>query len=388
MSWASIITVAASAALGILGWGSPAPGWAQGTAILMPVLWASARSRWVAGLVVMAYTTAASRGLIPGIAEFFGTNLAHGLALWLAAGLLTGLAGLACWHRSPAVRVLLLPVLLLALIVPPAGLVGWAHPVTAAGWLFPGSGWLGLVATVGLAMLLAWRRPLIHAAAAFVPLLAVGAMFTAPVEIPGGWSGHNTHFHFGVGSSAQRDPMEEIRRHWAMQSLVATDDAGPVHVLPETVGGTWNSQASAEWQRLLADLPGHTVLMGAYEPTTGSEYNNVLVEVTAEGSRIAYRQRTPIPVGMWRPWDDTSAVPQWLEQKGTVTVAGQRAAILVCYEALLVWPVLHSIQEQPELLVSIASTWWAPESIHRSQRHAMQSWARLFEIPLVEAYNR
>jgi len=386
MHLASIIAVLASAALGVLAWGSPAPGWAQAAAILMPVLWASASNRWIAGLIVMAYTTAASRGLIPGIAEFFDTNLVHGLTLWLAAGLFTGLVGLACWHRSPSFRVLLLPVMMLALIVPPAGLVGWAHPVTAAGWLFPGSGWLGLVVTVALAMLLAWKRPLIHATAVFVPLLAVGATLNEPAEIPSGWSGHNTHFHFGVGSSAQRDPMEEIRRHWAMQSQVATA-TGPVHVLPETVGGRWNSQASADWQRLLVDMPGHTVLMGVYESLPRGGYHNALVEITAEGSRIAYRQRTPIPVGMWRPWDNSGAVPQWISQPGTVDVAGHQAAVLICYEAFLVWPVLHSVLNQPELFITIASTWWAPKSIHRSQHHAMQSWSRLFKIPLVEAYN-
>lgn len=387
MNLASIATVLASFALGVLAWGSPAPGWVQGVSILMPVLWASASNRWIAGLVVMAYTTAASRGLIPGIAEFFDTNLAHGLALWLCAGLFTGLAGLLCWHRSAAVRVLLLPVLLLALIIPPAGLVGWAHPITAAGWLFPGAGWFGLAATVALAMLLAWQRPLLNAAAAVIPMLVVASLLAAPVERPSGWSGHNTNFHFGVGSSAERDPMKEIRRHWSMQSQVA-DGTGPVHVLPETVGGTWNDQASAEWERFLADQPGQTVLMGAYEPTSGQDYNNALVEVTAEGSRIIYRQRTPIPVGMWRPWSDASAVPQWLSQAGTVTVAGKQAAVLVCYEALLVWPVLHSIQQQPDLLLSVASTWWAPESIHRSQRNAMRAWSQLFNLPLVEAYNK
>lgn len=387
MSWVSIATVIASAAIGVLAWGSPAPGWVQGTAILMPVLWASARNRWVAGLVVMAYTTAASRGLIPGIVEFFGSSIAHSLALWFGAGLLTGLVGVVCWHRSAIARVLLLPVMLLALIVPPAGFVGWAHPVTAAGWLFPGSGWLGLVATVALAMLLAWQRPLLNAVAAFTPLLALAFVVAGPVQVASGWSGHNTHFHFGVGSLVVRDPMQEIQRHWDMQQQVIESN-GPVHVLPETVGGIWNAQAGDEWRRMLGDMPGHTVLMGAYERAQGSHYNNALVEVTDSGSRVVYRQRTPIPVGMWRPWDDTSAIPQWLDQPGTVIVAGKRAAVMVCYEALLVWPVLHSVLEQPELLVSIASTWWAPESIHHSQRHAMQSWSRLFQIPLVEAYNR
>ena len=128
-------------------------------------------------------------------------------------------------------------------------------------------------------------------------------------------------------------------------------------------------------------------MRGAYEPADDGNYHNVLVEITSTGSRVVYRQRMPIPVGMWRPWSNSSAVPEWLNQSGAVAVAGQQVAVLVCYEALLIWPVLHSVLEKPALLISIASVWWAPESIHRSQHNAMQSWARLFDISLVEAYN-
>ena len=230
MRWASITAVLAAAALGVLAWGSPAPSWTQSSAILIPVIWASASNRWVAGLVVMSYTTAASRGLIIGIAQFFGTHLAHGFALWLVAGLFTGFAGWACWHKSAAVRVFLVPVLLIVLIVPPIGLVGWAHPLTAAGWLFPGMGWLGLFAEMMVAMLLAWRSPLLNALVAFLPILAWSAALSTPAQIPEGWQGHNTHFHFGVGSTKERNPIGEIRRHWAMQSQVA-ESVGPVHVL-------------------------------------------------------------------------------------------------------------------------------------------------------------
>ena len=386
MRWASITAVLAAAAIGVLAWGSPAPSWTQSSAILIPVIWASASNRWLAGCVVMSYTTAASRGLIIGIAQFFDTHLAYGVALWLAAGLFTGFAGWACWHKSAAIRVFLVPVLLIVLGVPPIGLVGWAHPLTAAGWLFPGMGWFGLFAVIIVSMLLAWRSPLLNALVAFLPILAWSAYLSTPAQIPEGWQGHNTHFHFGVGSTENRDLIEEIRRHWAMQSQVA-ESVGPVHVLPETVGGKWNTQASTDWQRLLADIPGHIVLMGAYEPADDGNYHNVLVEITSTGSRVVYRQRMPIPVGMWRPWSNSSAVPEWLNQSGAVAVAGQQVAVLVCYEALLIWPVLHSVLEKPALLISIASVWWAPESIHRSQHNAMQSWARLFDISLVEAYN-
>jgi hypothetical protein len=42
--------------------------------------------------------------------------------------------------------------------VPPIGIVGWAHPITAAGILFPGWGWPGLAATVIILLAMTSRR--------------------------------------------------------------------------------------------------------------------------------------------------------------------------------------------------------------------------------------
>lgn len=117
-------------------------------AMLFPALWASARSRIVVALVSAAYFLAASRGLSQGVANFYGSDLWPGMLLWLAASLSFVAVHTALWTRRPewgrAMRFGLAAVLM---AVPPFGIVGWAHPLTAAGVLFPGWGWAGLAAT-------------------------------------------------------------------------------------------------------------------------------------------------------------------------------------------------------------------------------------------------
>src|SRR5579883_3455199 len=43
------------------------------------------------------------------------------------------------------------PLALVITAAPPIGIIGWASPLTSAGVLFPGTRWLGLIATMALA---------------------------------------------------------------------------------------------------------------------------------------------------------------------------------------------------------------------------------------------
>jgi hypothetical protein len=47
---------------------------------------------------------------------------------------------------------------------------------------------------------------------------------------------------------------------------------------------------------------------------------------------------------MWKPLTD-SGVPLNLLGTGTVQFAGKRAAILICYEQLIVWPALTALMD-------------------------------------------
>ncbi|MDP1086685.1 hypothetical protein Q6245_30445, partial [Klebsiella pneumoniae] len=75
-------------------------------------------------------------------------------------------------------------------------------------------------------------------------------------------------------------------------------------LFPETVAGLWLGGTAKLWQR--EALPG-TIVLGASLQHPGGEYTNALVALTNEGEQIIYRQRVPVPVGMWHPWAADSA---------------------------------------------------------------------------------
>ena len=104
---------------------------------LIPVLWTLVSNRWLAGFVPACYVLAATRGLIGGSMVFFDHGALFGVILWLAAAVPHYFAGVLCWQRQRTARILCgIPLLCLALALPPVMLVGWAHPLLAAGlWL-------------------------------------------------------------------------------------------------------------------------------------------------------------------------------------------------------------------------------------------------------------
>ncbi|BAP81946.1 conjugal transfer protein TraB (plasmid) [Bradyrhizobium diazoefficiens] len=71
-----------------------------------------------------------------------------------------------------------------------------------------------------------------------------------------------------------------------------------------------------------------------------------------------------------------------------VESAGHRVAPLICYEQLLVWPVLQSMLHSPDVLVAIGNDWWtAGTNMLAIQRASTEAWARLFGLPLVLSFN-
>jgi hypothetical protein len=63
--------------------------------------------------------------------------------------------------------------------------------------------------------------------------------------------------------------------------------------------------------------------------------------------------------------------------------------VLICYEQLLLWPVLQSMLHSPTAIVAPGNGWWtAGTSIVAIQNASVMAWARLFGLPIVTAFNR
>jgi hypothetical protein len=100
-----------------------------------------------------------------------------------------------------------------------------------------------------------------------------------------------------------------------------------------------------------------------------------------------FYQRVPVPIGMWRPFSKDS-VPLRLWAPGVLAIDHQRTALLICYEQMLVFPVLASMLRHPSVIVGLSNTFWFDgTTVPRYQATALRAWAKLFHLPLFSAVN-
>ncbi len=376
----------AAAMLGVFAWNGHLL--ALSALPLLALLWRCASSRRHAFTIAGAYYLAAGRGLFHGAGVFFGTSdalpaWAYGALVWIVPSIVLAGVWAGLWGNSH--RSLRLLAILFIVSVPPIGVIGWANPVTAAGALFPGTGWFGLVVCIAaLAYLAHARRPAISLAGVALVAVLCNALYHERSNPQ--WLALDTNLGASHGSDDDYD-----RLHALLDLVNQSSSDHPnvkVFVLPELVGGDWSMNA-LWWERTGSALRarGQTVLIGALKPLDrNSHYVNALFSVGADANR-AFVDRVPVPYSMWKPWTSGGADAFWLAP-GVHDFAGTRIATLICYEQLLIWPVLSSFLQAPTIIVGAANDWWARDtSISRIQMEATKAWGRLFGVPVVWVRN-
>ncbi|WP_395173096.1 conjugal transfer protein TraB [Roseibium alexandrii] len=381
----SLFCILGGMATGTIGWSANVLLLPVG--MLFPAFWAYAPSRSVATLVAAAHFLGASRGLPQGASIFFGSQYVIGLGLWVAASLIFVAVHSALWTQQSgwqrALRYFSATVLM---SLPPLGIMGWASPITAAGVLFPGWSWFGLAATAIL--LLAMTTNLWRIA---VPVVAGFAAWSAAVwtepKVIKGWIGINTTFRYEeagqhAGYAQQLETIALVRK--------AAGHGANVIVLPESALGLWTPTTERLWTDALSNSP--VTVIGGATIIHRDGYDTVMVELSGNGSRVLYRERMPVPVSMWQPWrrftGDGGRANAYFFDNPIAQVAGTRVVPLICYEQLIIWPVLQSMAMGSEMIVAISNGWWTGGSnITDIQRASVTAWAKLFDVPLVMAVN-
>jgi apolipoprotein N-acyltransferase len=361
--------------------------------LVAPLLVYHTKSRKHAYASMFSYYAAASWPLIPGAHAFFGVQGTPfiGLFLCLAAAALLALPwGLlfTCGRGKAAFSV---PLCILLTAVPPLGIIGWASPLLSAGVLFPSSKWFGLALIIIFLSVFRFKP-----AQSVVSLVLCALMFqfqyTRP-DLPAGWEAVNTNYG-GVG---QGDPdfTTEYNTHQSMQTTIIESHAA-VLLFPEHLIAHWNESTDVFWGNTLAAVAAEhrTVLIGAginlpatqRNPFAQNHYLNVLL-ARGEENTARYQERIPVPIAMWNALGD-DGVPMKLFGRGTIRIRAQKAAVLICYEQVLVWPILSSALEHPTILLTTSNDYWAKNTrIPAIQQSSVASWARLFHIPVLSATN-
>jgi hypothetical protein len=375
----------AAAGIGFVAWrGAPA---LIAAAAIIPVLVFWQQSRFEAFSVSFAYYATANWPLIPGVFGYFAPSgtILQAFLFWAVPSLLLPMPWISCWSPCASQALWRLPLAYFLGVAPPLGIIGWASPPTAAGILFPGWSWVGLGVLVTLSAL-AVLRP-IRAALIMVSLaLFANSLYPGNPPPPESWEGVYTVFD---RITDPVDPLPEFRVAERIQRMALASNSRVI-VFPEFVVPQWTEATEAFWQPTLAAARanGKTLLIGVGLPITGtSRYRNAVLTV-GKDTATPFLQRVPVPVIMWNPLKPERAVPLRLFGPGILEVEGQRAAILVCYEQLLSWPILQSAAQHPTLIVGLANDNWARSTpIPAAQQAALTAWARLFRLPKVLAVN-
>jgi len=395
----------------------------------MPIACLMAASRKAAFESTLGYYTAGLWPMIPGLQRYIGSSASAFIpfATWLSAAILLSMPWTIAWADRPAKYLWRVPLAFTATIIPPLGIIGFISPLTAGGYLFPSGSWAGLAAVALLpGILLAARAMAPRARLAVVCLafaacgfLAISGRVGTPVEartIPG-WVGVNTHFG---------DVSQPVRDYAASTFIQQTAAESPARVLifPEFIVPRWSEATEAFWRPTLdkcrkrdqvlvigAGLPSQGRIRNdrpafdfgdaidalerrdssspgitkAFEGSSPESVENTLLVLGANSGKLY--QRVPVPIGMWRPFSDVS-VPLRFAGPGVIEIDHQRAAVLICYEEILTFPVLASMLNHPTAIIGISNSFWFDDTtIPDYQAAALRGWARLFRLPLFMAVN-
>ena len=374
-----VLLVVASVLTGWIGWSGHI--FLVPVAVAFPILWSFAETRWQAGLVAAAYFLAASRGLPLGVANFYRQDIWPGILLWLIASSAFVISYTVAWTDQHGWRKLAHYLIAsVAIAVPPLVITGWAHPLTAAGVIFPGWGWWGLAAmAAGLGVMTTRHRQ--TAAVIMIGLwLWSAAQWTNPIQIAS-----LIGVDLEMGASLGRD--FSLTRQHDLIEITRHQQPGTTVVLPESTLGFWTPTIARFWQSKLADTEIKVIAGATIINEVG--YDNVLVHISSNSSEIVYRERMPVPVSMWQPWFRSSdGARAHFFANPVVDIDGLKIGPLICYELLLIWPVLQSVLHGPDVIIAVGNGWWTKgTSIPEVQRASAAAWARLFNLPLVLSFN-
>ncbi len=366
-------------------WGQPSAPWLMAAALLVPAMWGRSSTRLQAWATVFAYYLATSRGLPLGTGIFFENTapLWFGWALWIISSLVNASLWGIFWHPKRMHRAWILPLILIATSLPPFGLLNWTHPIVASGVILPGFGFLGLSILIALyALTVNFPRV---ATATVILMSGFAHSFYQPIKPLPHWKSIDTHF--GKLASGSNDFVSAFERILYVREKANALPSHTVLVLPETLLGTFTEVTRQTLRSVEEQLrqKESIILVGA-EIQSGKKFKNVLIALGTSVQEILV-QRVPVPIGMWRPWSDGGTESDILG-KGIAQIANVRLAYLICYEQLLVFPVLYSMASNPQILIGAANNWWARNtSIPIIQRQSLEAWGSLFSVPVTMAVN-
>lgn len=365
-------------------------------AAFLPVLVALCGSRREAFVLAAAYTAVLLRYVAPFIAAWFDDNLLAGSAAVVAFSLCTATAWCFCWTASPRAsrKAAAVAAGWLVALLPPSGVGAPGHAILAWGWLLPGSGWIGILASVA------------------VPSAIVAAVNSAPITrlrawgacvlsatVLAGWGGTSlptpaiTGLHAMTTHWGRLDGVDDVLSRIHQGGKLAAGRPERVVVWPESAIGRFDpSYEQVLRLEVLAPAKRRDIVhvIGMDKPEH-AQLRNVAVAYLPDGTRTVAYARQPAPVSLWRPWADSGSFLADYRASNVLRLPGAgRVAVIFCYEEYVPFLyLLNEMRDRPHAYLAMSNTWAAryPQADAIQARHS-QALARLFGRPYARAVNR
>ena len=342
---------------------------------------------------MFGYYLLASRGLLIGTITYYH-NISYGFAVWLGAAFLVSIAWIIIWSPKSFKRYFLFPLALILQILPPVGFISWANPLPSAGLIFPGFGYLGMVLLIFFIYLISIIMdktkydnsiPIKLFSSLVILIFLSFAIAKLHTKQNMDFKTVETNFKY---EPKKIDRVKDYMRISRYFNIVNSGEQN-ITLLPENALGFYSeSQRVVIWNELNTSKK---VYAGAYIVVPNknkSLYDNVLLSIDHNSTKIVYKQRVPVLVSMWRPFSSKGARAT-IYKDPVVSIEGKNTGVFICYEQLLTYTFLQTMFYRPERLLAISNLYWAKDTnIEQIQRETLELYGLLFDIPIYYSVNR
>lgn len=382
-------------AISYMSWTGPE--WA-GLATGITLLWMIAGDRRLVSVTILAYYLVGQRNIPQVFIDFYQSWYAYplGYAAWVASGVLLTAPWVVMWKPSMDVKsvAIRLSAILLAITIPPLGVISAVNPLLASASLLAGGGWL----SVGFGLCLLISIPIFWLKKYYLALLSAAITIVTLITLdtgsnpsqPEGWHVMNTTW----GKAPKQATKAEFDR-WVEISLSAEDQFNQgkaVVIFPEGIAGDSGDYAETFIGAYLAPSfkQGKVLIVGSlvvHWDTNEESFN--IASIFSENGVSRYIARQQIPIAAWKPWSIGGASNHWLN-RSVFEIDGKKVAFNICYEDFLLGLSLLSLsQERPDVIVSIANAGWSETLSHtRIQDHHIELISKVIGAKLVRAINK
>ena len=342
---------------------------------------------------MFGYYLLSSRGLLLGTITYY-KDISYGFIVWLGVAFLVSIAWIIIWSPKSLKRYFLFPLALLVQILPPVGFISWVNPLPSAGLILPGFGYFGMVLLISFIYLISIiidktrydnYIPIKLFASLVILIFLAFAITKLQTKQNMDFKTVETNFKYEPEKIDRVKDYMRISRYFN----IANSGEQNITLLPENALGFYSeSQRVVIWNELNTSKK---VYAGAYIVVPNKNkflYDNVLLFIDHNSTKIIYKQRVPVLVSMWRPFSSKGARAT-IYKDPIVFIEGKNTGVFICYEQLLTYTFLQTMFYKPERLLAISNLYWAKDTnIEQIQRETLELYGLLFDIPIYYSVNR